>query len=417
MINLIKKISKNKSALIFALFIILFLPSTIYLPAESNRRLVVSAVGVDKTENQIELSVLMVIPKSAGNIGNNYQLISQKGNTLAEALEKMGTSIGKHISFAHCEIIITSKDVLKENLATYLDFFTRTNNLTSNADLVSADNAKKILEANISISKEFALGLKDILTNNKKAIGIDNINVENFYKSYLSSNNSYLLPYITLEESKSQTNEPSSSNQGSNENSDNSAGGSSSQQSSQNSKQKLSYDGSFCLLKNGTIVETINKDQTLALNIINKKVNKGLIQLKNVTDKSFKNADVSLEILDKKVSKDFQLIKNTPYLTYNIFLFVKLEEIFSKDFDSEVLNTVFDVFGESTLSKTVETINTSTANIIELSKKHKVDIFNIINQVKATNYKEYEKLISNNLVNNLIEDAIIVFNYEFAIRN
>lgn len=417
MINLIKKIVKNKSILIFALFVILFLPSTVYLPAESSRRLVVSAVGVDKIDNQIELSVLMVIPKSSGNIGNNYQLISQKGKTLAEALEKMGTSIGKHISFAHCEIIITSKAILDENLATYLDFFTRTNNLTSNADLVSADNSKQILEANISISKEFSLGLKDILTNNKKAVGIDNINVDSFYKSYLSSNNAYLLPYISLEKTSNQSSNTSSSNQGDNENSENSPSATSTQQTPQNNKQQLAYDGSFCLLKNGRLVETIDKNHTLALNMINKKVNKGLIQLKNVTDKSFNNADVSLEILDKKIKQNFQFVNNIPHLTYDIFLFVKLEEVFAPNFDSKALNTVFDIFGEPTFSKTVDKINSSLANIIDISKKHSVDILNIVQQAKTTHFKEYKNYINKHTPEDLINNTVVTCNYEFAIRN
>ena len=420
MAKLFKKLAKSKSILIFSLFIILFLPSTIYLPAESSRRLVVSAVGVDKTNNEIELSVLMVIPKSGGNIGNNYQLISKKGKTLAEALNKMGTAIGKHISFAHCELIIASTNVLEEDLAIYLDFFTRTNNLTSNADLICATNAKEVLEANISVSKEFALNLKDILTNNKKATGIENINVDDFFKNYLSNNNSYIRPYITLEESNNSQTSNTSSSQTGNEGSENmneSSGNQSQNQTKESQSKTLAYDGSFCILKDGVVISIINGDEALGMNMINKHVNKGLIQLKNVTDKHYKNADVTLEILDKKVSQNFQYINGIPYITYDIFLFVKLEEVFSKEFDEESLNTVFDIFGDETLTEAVNTINSSIANLINISKTYDVDIFNVVNQTRAHNFKEYKNYTKSKDKSSLIDNAIIVCNYEFAIRN
>ena len=419
MVQKFKKIIKNKTMLIFILFTLLFLPSTIYLPAESNRRLVVSAVGVDKTENdEIELSVLMLIPKSEGNIGNNYQLVSSKGKNLADALSIMGTSLGKLISFAHCELIITSIDILKDDLAIYLDFFTRTNNLTSNADLLCAKNAKETLEANINISKEYSLGLKDILTNNKSANAISNINVDSFLKNYLSNNNSYLLPFIKIKE-KDSSNTTSSNNESSGNEASSNSNTSQPTQSNQSTKKEntIDFDGSFCLLKNGKYIETISSENILGLNIINNDVKKGLIKLKNVSDTSYSNADVTLELLEKKVKQNIQIINNKPYITFDIFLFVKLEEIFSDQFNPQSLSTVFNMIKEPTLLKTTQTINEKILYLQSLAQKHNVDIFNIVNMVRAHHLKFYKEYTKTQNPENLISDSIIVCNYEFAVRN
>ncbi len=414
---------------IVLLFLIIFLPSAIYLPAESDRRLVVSTVGLDKTEDEIEVSLLIAIPKSSGNIGNNFQLLSEKGETLSEALTKIGLKTGKSVSFAHCELIAVSDDILEENLATYLDFFIRTNNLTSNADIINAKNSKELLQANIYMSKEYSQTIKNVLSNNKKTADAETNNVDSFFKNYFEKSNCFTIPFVNVSTPSKNT---ESSNGGSSGESNNSSsntqdetsssgsgGNSESGDEQESSGDKIiTYDGSISVLKNGVKVDQINNPENLGLQSINAQVKNNIFQIKNDYDNSIKDATVSIEVLDKKVKKNIQFINNTPYVTFDIYMFIKLDEIFTKEFEKKNLDTVFTLLKGKTLDKIEETINNSLSKTIEISKTNKVDIFDVVKDVYAYHQSDYKNFIKeNNTDEDLIAKAIYIINYDFSVRN
>ena len=423
MISILKKIMGNKTIYIVILIAILYIPSAIYLPAESNRRLVVAAVGLDKEQNEIEVSLLMVIPKSSGNVGNNYQLISRTGENLASALKKIGIATGKEVSFAHCEMVIVSNGILENDLATYLDFFIRSNNLTSNADLVASENAKETLHANMLFATEYSITLKDIFTNDKKITGATNLNIDSFFKSYLNEGNCFFIPFIKIdkpsnESAGSSSSENSGSSGGGNESENTSGASGEGEAGSNNGKNKIvSYDGSYLILKDGKNIAYLDGSSNLGYLAINPNVKKGVFQIENVTDTQYNNSTLNFEILEKKIKKDIQFIDNKPFVTYNIFLFIKLEEIFSEPFNKNSLNTVKTIIHKPTLDKLTETIDSSISNLLKISKENKVDVFNVINDSCAHCYTNYKNYLNSKPKEDLINDAIVVCNYEFAVRN
>ena len=427
--NIVKKLTKNRLMYVVLLFLIIFLPSAIYLPAESDRRLVVSTVGLDKIEDEIEVSLLIAIPKSSGNIGNNFQLLSEKGETLSEALTKIGLKTGKSVSFAHCELIAVSDKILEENLATYLDFFIRTNNLTSNADIINAKNSKELLQANIYMSKEYSQTIKNVLSNNKKTADAETNNVDSFFKNYFEKSNCFTIPFVNVSTQSKNTESSNGgssneSNNGSNntqdETSSSGSGGNGKSGSDQESSSDkiITYDGSISILKNGVKVDQINNPENLGLQSINAQVKNNIFQIKNDYDNSIKDATVSIEVLDKKVKKNIQFINNTPYVTFDIYMFIKLDEIFTKEFEKKNLDTVFTLLKGKTIDKIEETINDSLSKTIEISKTNKVDIFDVVKDVYAYHQSDYKNFIKeNNTDEDLIAEAIYIINYNFSVRN
>ncbi len=414
---------------IVLLFLIIFLPSAIYLPAESDRRLVVSTVGLDKSGDEIEVSLLIAIPKSGGNIGNNFQLLSEKGKTLSEALTKIGLKTGKSVSFAHCELITVSDKILEENLATYLDFFIRTNNLTSNADIINAKNSKELLQANIYMSKEYSQTIKNVLSNNKKTADAETNNVDSFFKNYFEKSNCFTIPFVNVSTpskntessnggSSGESNNGSSNTQDETSSSGSGGNGESGGEQGSNSDKIITYDGSISVLKNGVKVDQIDNPENLGLQSINAQVKNNIFQIKNDYDNSIKDATVSIEVLDKKVKKSIQFINNTPYITFDIYMFIKLDEIFTKEFEKKNLDTVFTLLKGKTLDKIEETINDSLSKTIEISKSKKVDIFDVVKDVYAYHQSDYKNFINeNNTDEDLIAKAIYITNYDFSVRN
>ena len=58
----IKKIFHNPMLIVFILILIFFTPLSIYSPGENRNRGIVTAIGIDKNNQEIEISLLTFIP-------------------------------------------------------------------------------------------------------------------------------------------------------------------------------------------------------------------------------------------------------------------------------------------------------------------------------------------------------------------
>ena len=165
-------LKKYKLFITIALITMIFLPFTIYKPAETDRVAVVTSIGIDKNGEDIELSLNVITPSSqgatsGGSVGS-VKTFAAIGKNLSTAISKISLSVGKSVGLAHCDAVVVSKDIVEEDITKVLDYFIRSNNLTSNAIIfITEGKAKDVIKASAQETSRFALTLSDIISFNK----------------------------------------------------------------------------------------------------------------------------------------------------------------------------------------------------------------------------------------------------------
>ncbi|WP_342543919.1 Ger(x)C family spore germination protein [Lysinibacillus sp. FSL W7-1291] len=97
---------------------------------ELNELAIVTAVGVDKSDELVEISVQIVNPSQvASNKATSFQVpvftYHAKGKSLFDAIRKLTTLTPRKPYYAHAQIIIIGEEMAKEGMNSILDLFQR----------------------------------------------------------------------------------------------------------------------------------------------------------------------------------------------------------------------------------------------------------------------------------------------------
>lgn len=137
------------------IILITFLQSGCSNKIELNSLAIISAIAYDLDErNQWELTFQIIIPKSsqakAGGGGGSQSpvtIISSKGKTLLEAIQKSELEAPRHLFFSHTRVLIISKRVAESGLNPILDANLRSYESRENMNVLLSDgDAKRVLE-------------------------------------------------------------------------------------------------------------------------------------------------------------------------------------------------------------------------------------------------------------------------------
>ena len=388
MLGIIKKISRNKIFYCFLFLIVLMFPHTIYMQSDNNTKLVVTTIGIDKDEEGYSISSLAVIPKVSTDVNANLETFEGKGKTVSEALQNISLNTGKQIGLAHCDCIILSYDVMQENIALVLDYFIRTANLTTNATILATDKeASKLVEVSKNSNNLLDLSLKDIVSYEEDTTLLENTTIEKFYRSYFSKANTFFLPIISVKEESSGG--TTSQNSGESEGSDNSSSG------GEQNGGKVKNDEEIAILSRGKFVRTLTKDEAFIYNLISKSSQYLNIEIEDINDKY---TTKSLEVFQQVTKVGLPLYKfenGTPYVQYEIWLNVMLEEMQSKDnFAFANIDSLQNFLSDTARNEILKSINNKRKATVETMQKEKNDILNLYAKFNAYKHKKWVEYLS-----------------------
>lgn len=132
---------------------------------EINDIAIVTAVGIDKTENgDISLSLLIPIPKmisSGGASGNgggkdkpSTLLVSESGKSVVDAFRKIQAKLPREVTYSHIRVIIIGEKLAQDGVDEVLDFFSRYRQSNFRAHvLFTKENIDEVLEGNSGIEE------------------------------------------------------------------------------------------------------------------------------------------------------------------------------------------------------------------------------------------------------------------------
>lgn len=235
---------------------------------------IIVAFGIDADENgEYEISTQIAIPQaSTSSSSNSESIISAKGRTIGEAIDKIAVNTGWYPLFSFCNLIILGENALSGNVMKIINYFIRTDRIPDSAALCACEGtAKKLLLSNTPLDSVSSFALQKILEQDyAKLDRIANINVKNFANEYYSKSSGGYLPFVKAIESGDSQNASQSGSGGSGGGSGGS-GGSGKSGGEQTGDKSDVYDASSALcFSRGEAVCMLTAEETLLFNLRNK---------------------------------------------------------------------------------------------------------------------------------------------------
>ena len=418
-----KNFKKTPMLLVFIIILVFFTPIAIFSPGENKDRAVVTAVGIDRVDDEIELSLLTFIPTANPTYNETNSVISAKGSCIADALYQAQIAMGKRVGLSHARTTVVGHFLLEEDIAPTLDYLSRIASLSENTIFITTNScAKDFLKASQTLGEDLGLKLDQLIAYDVKNVYVTDTTLESFYKGYFSDVRASLVGYLELVDEndadvasmesgqsgstscsgssgsggggESGSDDGGGSGSGEGESSGESSDSSSSDGGQSGSKRKIVNDGKVVLIKDGKRVEMLDEKIVEGLNIMNQKAIGQLIAVEHIEDDNFKDAKLTYAVRKKTVRQSLKMQNGNPILSLDVTLGLELIEIQGEKDDLK-LNSEFTVLSKKIKDKIEAECKRSFAGAIKELRKNKADVINVTGMMMSSGgkFKEfYEKL-------------------------
>ncbi len=389
-------------------------PSAIYKTSEGERTAIVVMVGLDVDDTrpkseQLELSIMYLAPQSTSDINKSYTVVTALGENVSDCLSSLEAKTGKRAGLSHCALIIISDTVAQNGAMQYLDFFTRTNNLSTNSLLVVSETPKELLQAQQEESNSLSISLQNILDYNQNHQFTLDIDLESFHAQYFDEASTSFLPIINVKSGDAQesgegggssNNESGANSNSSNANSpDASSESTTSDQTTSSSgakgpaKLEIVNSGEVAVMQRGTMTHKMSQSQVEAMNLFSDQIKKGSITINNYSSHSINNADFVVELTQKSVSYSYFFADSRPVFRVSLNAKCKLSEIAAHYYSIDSISIVDTQITDSFRNVLIDKIAENYTNLINWAKSNNIDLFGLT--------KQYYRLYSEDWTNYL----------------
>ncbi len=371
---------------------------------------IIVAFGIDVDENdEYEISTQIAIPQaSTSSSSNSESIISAKGKTIGEAIDKIAVNTGWYPLFSFCNLIVLGENAVSGNVMKILNYFIRTDRIPDSAALCACEGtAKKLLLSNTPLDSVSSFALQKILEQDyAKLDRIANINVKNFADGYYSKSSGGYLPFVKAIESGDSQNASQSGSGGSGGGSEGGSGGSNGSGESDESGDKSDvYDASSALcFSHGEAVCMLTAEETLLFNLRNKSSIDTFIKLDDAEINGQKTP-ILVEIDETSKKYAFKFENGKP--TYEIKL-----ELQCRVVSANADLPVSDLFPAAEAPEEIlrATEKKLTETLEKLYRKLQIadcDLFGIKNSIYKFHYGKFEGLKDDALKSTVLKTEIV----------
>lgn len=340
--------------LIIVLIINTILSSGCWNYREIDKMAIIAGVAIDMDANTdtFKLTVEVAAPsaseKSGGNQSETYK---SEGKTVFEAVRNLIPEIGKKAYWSHSKVIIVSKSIAEQGLASVLDFLYR--DAETRRDVLvlvsNAPTAGEIIEKSHETTGLMCFKIDTAIRSQKNVAKYPMTELRNVVDNFRTEESATLLPLIDLNKDKSKDN---------------------------NIPEVL---GS-AVLKKDKVVGYLNGDETKYALWVRGKLKGGLFIAKDIIEKG---NDISLEIYGNKTKKKVELTDGQLKMKISTRTDVEIGEITgSVDFSNEKTFKEIRSEAEDRLRIKLEEV------IKKVQNDYKADIFDFdeIVEIHQTKY-------------------------------
>ena len=390
----LKNIFKYPMTIIFIVIVLFYGTVAIGKDAEIDTYAVVTAIGLDKAENEeIELSLLTFIPIVAQDFTEKYEVIKAKGQSIAEAMDFAGLHIGRHVGLSHVKTLVINESYFEHDASVELDYLARNKNLALSTSIICTDaKASDFLEAIKTLDSASSIKVDTLIEYNNSYIYSKESTIETFYKGLYSPSKSGFVSFISLvpEDEDGVSIATSTSSAGQTGSGASNAGGES--KSAQSENKKILNNGETILCKDATKLVKLDNEQMKNINFLDGSFNSGSIVIEDFSDDLFKNARLTFEIFDNKRNIKASFENGIPIIYIDLKIYVKLSE--AKEADLEIKENVdFKNISQEAIKALEFKVKDSLKEGLDILRENKCDTIEIYKILNNTDHKETKKFM------------------------
>lgn len=407
---MLKYIWKNKIMLIIILLAFWLVPQTIGLSEQSQTESIVTAIGIDKQDNEFEVSLQYIIPNATDG-PEGLKIVSEKGESVGSAIEKIKLQLGKLSGFAHCKFLAFNDEACEDNFTSLLDFLIRRKTNTNNIILINTpDSAKDLLSMSSKLDSDLYSFLNNNGSNNELEDFHDLRTVGDYYGSYFSPVKCMVINSVSIKDSSSGSASGSESGSG-----ESSSGSQSSGSSTSESKKELENKGKLLIIKDAKKLITLTEEESDNLNLFNPRIKRDNFTVKNFSEGHLNNSNILFNVLNKIYTAKAYFKNGQPYYKVNLKLYVRTGEVISQNLSQKDYAVLQEDFSPKLVSAMREEVLKSLRLAEENFKKNNYDVIDCYNwfyKTKNKELKEYLKTLENK--DEFIKNVNFEYNIEFV---
>lgn len=384
----------NRPILILIItLIILFVPMMFTMQPQSQIKLIVRTLGIDKVEDQIEVSLVCYQPSTSQAYTESYNLISAKGDSLTEALDLAADYMGKQVVLGHVSDVAVSQQVAEENLAEYINHLVRSFTLNNSTNVfITNISAKDFLKETLKTHGKTASQESGLIEHNDKYLVGNVSNVEKILVSVFAPFKTTFIDILSINSDEGEDLSGESQSSGSSNSDGSSEGGG--QSGGQQEPKYLSNDGKVAIIYEGKMVGELNRNEVEAINAINSEVVWPKLTIKNFTDEDFDNATIVFNIPNKEISFQAYFDNGQPTIVANIKMLVKIFESLQSKQTSEIYAQKNILVTKAMQQAIAEKVKTEFYPAFEKLQNLKADPFEFYTLFHTKYQKEFDEFLN-----------------------
>lgn len=388
--DMIKVALKTPMFLAFLVVLCAYGFSALGKPAEINTYAVVTSIGIDKIDEEdlnYEISLLTFIPIAEQSFTETYKVVSSKGRSVSEAMDFAGLHIGRQVGLSHVKLVVLNKDLIEDDISNYLDYLSRSKNMSSSTRIVVSDSsAKDFLNTAQELDSESSIKVSELINFNSEYIYASNSSFETFFKGKFGPTKVSLVPFLKLENESDDGISVFAEND-SQAGEDNGSGAKTAKE-----KNTIINNGDTIIFKDGKKKTIIDGRQAKAINLIRGDFKTGSIEIKDFSNKDFEHVNLIFEIYNKEIKYKVVFENGVPIFCINMDLTLSLSEIQNPNGIIEK-NVEFFVVSQDETDAVAKKVNTSMAEALQIMRDNQVDIINFYTYMNNSNKKQFNKFL------------------------
>ena len=250
---------------------------------------IVVAIGIDEADDGFEVTAQIAVPQTSETVSaSNDAVLTAKGKTVFEAIEKVGEISGWHEKLSFCGMIVLGRSLAEKSATSLVDHVLTSERFENSTLVVVSDGtAKDILLATTPLDAISSFALQKVVLKNEWLTDPVNVtNVKKFATSTYSKSQSAFLPVVKIVKGDSKGSEGGSAsvtastggegsdggsggNGGSGGGGGGGSGGSGGSSGGGGSDQSVVFDASsMALFSKGEYVCTIDREHATVFNLL-----------------------------------------------------------------------------------------------------------------------------------------------------
>ncbi len=365
----LNKIKHAYALYYFVIVLIIFLPSAITIPSLSFRSAIITAIGVDKQDEEVMVSVLTLSEISKSEMRENVKLLQGSGSTLANAFSSIESSIGRKILMGHVGYVVISEDFATQNVADVINTLIIAGKVSNTVPLLMCEGkAKDVLDNAQKMEASSSYKMREMINNEFNETYTKDISIDSFLKGYYSDIHISTLGYVTLESEPTNAIDSSSGQ-------DNNQSQQSSSQGDSEQKTAISYKIQHAVFLNGKFKYLFTKEQMRGVNwIVESDLQKNLT-INGVSEQGLNDASITFTISKHNVMPKVSFLNGKPYVTYEISLTMTPVEIIEADDSVKTIKEI--TLSDKIRQKICDVVKSEVAMSLSVMREQKIDVIGV----------------------------------------